>query len=144
MNIKKVAVCALALAMLVSAGCKDDSSEVVCENGKCLPRSGRKQVVEVDIPESMVKNSQLSQMDEPVNQHFDPIHESVIADDDIMTLAGAPGRFNDVSLESVEIPGVGHSEAAISGDSGYLVDEYQDNLWPGGVEQSAELDFAEF
>ncbi len=142
MNIKKIAVCLVALVMFTATGCKD-KSEVVCKNGMCVPTDGRKQIVEVDAP-AYKKLPQLSEKDEPVNQEFKPIRESLIGNHGLMTMAGEGGQFNEVTLDEIEIPGVANAEAAISGDMEYIESEYKDNLWPGGVEQSAEMDFDEF
>ena len=142
MNIKKIAVCVIALIMFAATGCKD-KSEVVCKNGMCVPAIGKKQIVEIDAP-AYKKLPQLSEKDEPVNQEFTPIRESQLESHGLMTMAGQGGQFNEITLNEVEIPGVDNAEAAISGDMEYIEREYKDNLWPGGVEQSAEMDFDEF
>ena len=143
MNITKFAVSVFAIMLLTAVGCKDKSEEMVCKDGLCRPAGAEKQIVEVDAP-AFQRLPQLSQKDEPVNQKFAPIHETSLEGTDIMSLAGAEGRFNEVALEEIEVPGVGHAEAAISGDMEFIEQEYKDNLWPGGVEQGAELDFDEF
>ena len=143
MNITRLAVTIVALALMVTVGCKDKSEEMVCKDGLCRPAGIEKQIVEVDAP-AFQKIPQLSQRDEPVNQEFAPIHETNLDNADIMSLAGTEGEFNEVALEDIEVPGVGHAEAAISGDMEFIDREYKDNLWPGGVEQGAEMDFDEF
>ncbi len=143
MSIKNFTMFVLAMAVLVAAGCKDKSSEVACVDGKCSPRIGQKQVVDVQAP-AFKRIPQLSQNDEPVNQKFAPIHESQIANQDLMSLAGNEGHFNDIQIDEVEIPGVGHTEAAIAGDREYAQRNYRENLWPGGVKQGAEVDFETF
>ncbi len=144
MSIKILSVFALLVMVFSATGCKDKSEELACKDGLCVPKAGQKQVVDVEAPAPVFKKlPKLAQKDEPVNQSFAPIHETNL-DNDLMSMAGAGGQFNNVALDDVEIPGAGHTEAAISGDMEYVDREYQDNLWPGGVEQSAEMDFEEF
>lgn len=136
---------ALLLVVIFAAGCKDDTKEMVCDKntGVCSVKSVSKEVVEVEEP-LFQRMSKVSEADQPVNQGFAPIHESQIMNQEFMTLAGNEGGYNDVEINEVEIPGLGHTEAAISGSADYVRKSYKENLWPGGVEQGAELDLGEF
>ena len=124
---------------------KNDQNEVVCDksSGKCMVKDIEQEVVEVEEP-VFQRIPRVSELDEPVNQKFTPIHESQIMNQDIMTLAGSEGEYNDVLLSDIAIPGLGHTEAAINGDKDYVRKSFKENLWPGGVEQRAELDLGEF